>query len=50
MQTLVQSLDSLENDAGAEPTSMKYQAALRDQVPYCSPPISAVRLFFRCLL
>lgn len=37
VQTLVQSLDSLENDTGAEPTSMKYQAALADQVPYCPP-------------
>jgi len=36
VQTLVQSLESLENDTGAEPTSMKYQAALADQVPYCS--------------
>lgn len=32
VQTLIQSLDSLENDAGTGPTSMKYQAALADQV------------------
>lgn len=64
VQTLVQSLDSLENDTGAEPTSMKYQASLADQVPYWSPPtplpfcslgtianpISAVLLSFNYLL
>lgn len=32
MQTLVQSLDSLDNNTGAGPTSMKYQPALADQV------------------
>jgi hypothetical protein len=34
VQTLVHSLESVDADVSAEPTSFKYQAALKDQVEY----------------
>ncbi|KAG0593233.1 hypothetical protein M758_1G307300 [Ceratodon purpureus] len=42
VQTLVQSLDSLENDSGAGPTSMKYQAALSDQITHTTIHVLAL--------